>query len=497
MNLSDIFYQLKLAGWEMWTQDCTSTLPVEAFSLYPDPLPFQPEILYVAEAAQAEEVLPWGQQAPLLLLCPEPPRHLSNNILVLKPSRPLPELINFLSRLFAHFQRLLLALNAPHIELFSLMNQIAELLDVDAVLIDSAFQGIAYSDGVRKLPIYYDEQEKEEVQKQIIWEPDFFQTQETRETFLYENTLLGQYVLQMLCHNLFVRGHFYARFALTFAETWKTAYLRPIFTRISQALEEYFQLLEVKNHVSRKSEAFYSIMQSIVNGAQVEDIRDLNDFGWFENQEYQVYQFRFDSHFPMKAGREFLLDKLEEFLGECFLTKRQTDIICVCNRSICPISQEDSHQPLAAFLAEYIGKAGVSNCFHGLLETPHYVHQADWALKWGERKQPTQWYHFFRDYVYEYLMEQCVREFPAEQLIAPELLQLWKCDQEKGSSLFATLETYVMTRCNGQATAQKLFIHRTTFLYRMKQIQKITKLNAQDPETYKKLLLSFELWERR
>lgn len=496
MELSYIFYQLKHAGIDLWTAECLSDCPVRMFQLYTPEVRTARDILYIATDEQVSFPGNLPDAGAFLIVSPRDCSSTFPDSVVVKPI-VVSELVNFLSDLFSSYQSMCLAAKDREPDLFSLMNQIEKTLGIPATLIGGNMTGIAYSVGVGAMRFVNDEAESASIQSQIIWDKEFFDTQETRDVFLYENHLLEEQVTLMLCYNIFVRNRFQARFALLYKDEWRTEYLRPVVRMLGQELSAYFSASPERGRAMQKTVAFYEAMGRVVSGARMEDILDLNQFGWYADQEYRIYVFRFDARFPMKVSREYLQNKLEEFLGECFITDRQGEIICVCNRSISGFTFTESRERLVAFLMEHICKVGISNCFRDLFETPRYINQAQWAMKLGHQKNPMHWYHHFRDYTYEYILEQSIREFPVEEIVMPELFALLERDREKGSALFETLELYIRNKCNGQATAKQLFIHRTTFLYRMKQIEELTHLDIQNEQVYKRLLISFELYRRK
>ena len=68
-------------------------------------------------------------------------------------------------------------------------------------------------------------------------------------------------------------------------------------------------------------------------------------------------------------------------------------------------------------------------------------------------------------------------------------------DQVNGTDLLRTLETYFAQRGNLSRTAEALFIHRNSLLYRMERIATITGLDLEDPEA--RLRLQVALKARR
>ncbi len=70
-----------------------------------------------------------------------------------------------------------------------------------------------------------------------------------------------------------------------------------------------------------------------------------------------------------------------------------------------------------------------------------------------------------------------------KRFIHPSLLKLKKYDDETNNQLLETLEMYIMSNQNAVKTAEGLFIHYKTMLYRLNRIKEITDLNLEDRST--------------
>jgi DNA-binding PucR family transcriptional regulator len=62
------------------------------------------------------------------------------------------------------------------------------------------------------------------------------------------------------------------------------------------------------------------------------------------------------------------------------------------------------------------------------------------------------------------------------------LQSLEEHDQRKGAQLVRTLREYLASGCKVQPTATNLFMHPNTVMYRLKTIERITKLDLHQPD---------------
>ena len=65
-------------------------------------------------------------------------------------------------------------------------------------------------------------------------------------------------------------------------------------------------------------------------------------------------------------------------------------------------------------------------------------------------------------------------------------------DRQKGTQYFETFREYLLNERDIPKTSEKLIIHRTTLLYRLKKIQAMLNANLEDP--WERLYLTLSLW---
>ena len=73
------------------------------------------------------------------------------------------------------------------------------------------------------------------------------------------------------------------------------------------------------------------------------------------------------------------------------------------------------------------------------------------------------------------------------------LLALQRHDAAQHTEYMKTLRVYLDQNLNAMQTAKELFIHRSTFLYRLEKIKEILDSRLDDPDELVYLALSFRL----
>ena len=166
-------------------------------------------------------------------------------------------------------------------------------------------------------------------------------------------------------------------------------------------------------------------------------------------------------------------------------------ITVIVNLSYDNSSTSDVLSALAIILREGLYKLGSSSVIQDFLQLPQAYFQAVAALELGKKSGSMIWCYRFDDYILDYVLDQSTTQISPELLCHQGLSVLQKYDKENNTELFHTLDVYLSQERNALQTANMLFIHRSTLFYRLERIQKLTKLNLDDPKIRLVLLLSF------
>ena len=137
--------------------------------------------------------------------------------------------------------------------------------------------------------------------------------------------------------------------------------------------------------------------------------------------------------------------------------------------------------------------AGVGRAHSGLKGLQRSYAEADQALRAGQRLfGPGQTAAFAELGAYRVLAQlQGTAELRSfEQETLGELIDY---DEKSGSQLLPTLEAFFGANGNLSKTAELLFVHRNTLMYRLKRIEELTGSTLDDPETRFNLQLALKM----
>ena len=147
---------------------------------------------------------------------------------------------------------------------------------------------------------------------------------------------------------------------------------------------------------------------------------------------------------------------------------------------------------LAQFFSQHRLRCGVSNPFRYIRDLRGFCDQAQAALRQEEQTGLI----FYRSI----MLEQMLSHIPAEEthfLVSPDIFRLEEAEGRYSFSLVETLRVYLECNCNLNRTAERLYLHKNTLLYRLNHIRSILRCDLNDADERLLLMLSFKLRQRQ
>jgi hypothetical protein len=221
----------------------------------------------------------------------------------------------------------------------------------------------------------------------------------------------------------------------------------------------------------------------------------LGECGWKRDQSFVCLKISTDLREPGNRTLHEIGDRLKERLNGASVFEYDGSIAVFLNLNLSGESRDKAIAPLVFLLEEENLRAGSSSCFTGFDELNQYYRQAELALALGSRYRPDQRLCHFRDMLEIQLLDSCTKELPARMVCAPELIRLREYDAGHNTDYFHTLYVFLKNNLRPVQTIKELYIHRSTLIYRLERIQKITGLNVERCSNQWFLLLSFKLLE--
>lgn len=128
--------------------------------------------------------------------------------------------------------------------------------------------------------------------------------------------------------------------------------------------------------------------------------------------------------------------------------------------------------------------AGISVWFSGeeLPKLRYYYLQTGVAIGIGMERHAEGTIYYFEKYILAHMLYGCISELPKELLYPMGFKRLLAYDSATQTDYIETLRVYLDTNMNVAKSAERLYIHRSTFLERVRKIEKFLGVSLKDPE---------------
>ncbi len=224
--------------------------------------------------------------------------------------------------------------------------------------------------------------------------------------------------------------------------------------------------------------------------------QQLSALGWGRQDEYLCLVFQVTYLDQKNLTADTICNYMEEWYPYTCSFLFQGDIVNFFNLTKAETDVETLGNRLKYFIRESFLKAGYSRVMpgHGNLRR-QYV-QACLALDVGSRVKSYLWIHHFDAVAFPYLLEQCTKRLPGYMVCHPGILKLQETDRRQHTEYYETLRVYLEENLSATQAARRLFIHRSTFLYRLERMKELLETDFQDPEERLYLSFSYRLVEK-
>ena len=224
-----------------------------------------------------------------------------------------------------------------------------------------------------------------------------------------------------------------------------------------------------------------------------QDRAALSRFDWREEHEYLVVFMRPIWQMGSVLDDSYLRCKLEGDWPDSCILPDSKDFAWIINMTRGGVGTREVRQYLTGFIREHMMQVGLSNPMSGLSGLANLYQQACAVLTIGLRKDPHLWLFEFSDYLLDYIFDKFSCELSAEQAVHRGIYRLMAYDSENSTDYVETLKTYIENQFNASLAAEKLFVHRSTFLRRIHRIEEIAGLRLDNPDEILHIMISLRL----
>lgn len=236
--------------------------------------------------------------------------------------------------------------------------------------------------------------------------------------------------------------------------------------------------------------SFYStILFSLLNEAEISNtLEQITMLKVNFPEEMRVVVARFVRHMENRYLKHTFSMELERIFPKGYSVRYKSYIGIL----VPSISEEQTGE--LAKLAQYEDVSiGLSWSFSDIVEFKRHFNQAVASIKQAQRFGQTNQVFDYSEFHYYDLLYNYTGKTPLEHYCHPALKVLREYDKANNTELYVTLRTYLEHKNNLRATAEALFVHRNTLIYRINRINQLTSLNLNSVNVVYSLMDSFRI----
>ena len=383
-----------------------------------------------------------------------------------------------------------------HAGMERLLQVTSEFLQNPLTVIGLDFTFVAEA-GSKYLPprarLYTDEGLNVEYVNALLQNETYREMADTHETVMFPAYISG---CRSMNRNLFVDEKATHRLILTECRVEITQGVICVLDILSEKLEFLLTHEEEETDPDRDIEQIFVRVLSDRTADYMQISRELSELGWGGNHEYMCLILQITYLNQQNLSTKAISRYIKKKLGDSVSFLYQDEIVVFFDLTRLGMNQEEVAGKLVYFIRDTYLKAGYSRVMTGHMNLRRQYVQAKTALDGGSRKKPYLWIHYFSQVAMTYILEQATKRLPGTMICHEGLLELKKHDEENQTQYMETLRVYLEQHLSATQAARELFIHRSTFLYRLDRIREILQSDLDDPEEIFYLELSFRLLEQ-
>lgn len=350
--------------------------------------------------------------------------------------------------------------------------------------------------GTSRLPerakLFLDDGINVEFMNALLQDEEYRALTQTSRTTLFPAYLNG---FSSLNRNLYLEGQPTHRLGLIEYQTPVTSREICVLETLAGRLE-YLLAHEDFNSAAGDLEQIFLKILSDRTADYMQVSRQLSSFGWTVDHTFLCLILQVTYLNQKQLSTKAICHYIKKNFRDSISFLYEEELVTFFNLSRLGISEEEVADKLIYFLRDSYLKAGYSRAVQGHMHLRRQYIQAKTALDVGSRRKPYLWIHHFDQIALPYIIEQATRRLPGDMLCHEGLLKLRQLDKKNHTEYVLTLKTYLEQHLSATQAAKHMFIHRSTFLYRIERIREILQSELTDPEELFYLELSLRLLEQ-
>lgn len=236
-------------------------------------------------------------------------------------------------------------------------------------------------------------------------------------------------------------------------------------------------------------ESLRSVLSAMLNKEIADPLvaaRCVGQAGWSMDDDYLLLLISFPESMRNSETLGRCQHVYERIFPDCVVLKHKDNLVLIIHR--------DSHEVMSECLPRlekqlnaHNAVCGMSFPFKGIAQIQAQYAYADIAVQYGDKGKRIR---LLSEAISLPIISKIAADMPLYPLCHREAVRIFEYDQENGTELLLTLETYLLHYKSLKSAAEALYIHRNTMTYRLGCIEKIASISLDDPRERLHLLLS-------
>lgn len=259
---------------------------------------------------------------------------------------------------------------------------------------------------------------------------------------------------------------------------------------LCRLLSSYLNKITFSSSYTYGTSVFYRLM----NGQAVDEAvlqMQMVYYDWKTDDPYRLLMFRYRDREAEALLLRLLRSALLQNLPTCVVEICGTSIFVVVNTRLLEV--ERLQEKLADFLQQNEAVAFLSLERESLFQLCYsYDHLR--AMDRLVTTSTAQCFYRFEDYAVQYILR-CTETQDKLMAVYPPFRKCWQQSDEGAMEILRTIRAYLLNNESIALTAQQLYLHRNTLVYRLKKAESRLQLDFSGNGTRLYYLLSLELLE--
>lgn len=239
---------------------------------------------------------------------------------------------------------------------------------------------------------------------------------------------------------------------------------------IIYAVQRFFETTDALASVSfdenKKSDI---VFQRLLQGYNIEESvvhYVLDHFNWKVNDTFQLIYF-YDLENSFTENQAPLIFSIKKKLSNAKVYLFEEGILAICHQSA--NDRQDYDSILLPLITKQRMAAVISEKFNDFFHLRYAYLQCRMTMTFSQPQKISGIWHF-SDIFENYIMQSLTDTASLQALCHPYILSLSK--NARGKDYIRTLQTYIMYGRNISDTANQLYVHRNTLIYRIEKLEK-------------------------